>query len=254
MNHKYLEHIPHLIWVPSFNCKGSCYQCYLQEGKLAIARDWNISGFRTFIKNKRIDQITISLDRDWNIREGKYLKQTIVNITSSQIYLTFSSESHCKDWLLHTDILHLIDGIFLSEIENITHLLPLKELLNSYDIQLGINTRQLKSNLNSFDIIHILVHKPKLGDPVDTLALTRYWKLEENIRRSFPNKLVPDQCMESIEAIRKGEATSCHAGIQIQTLWPDGTITGCPYNSNGLTTGNPREDITFCNLAREILQ
>jgi hypothetical protein len=80
------------------------------------------------------------------------------------------------------------------------------------------------------DTIHVILEKPALGGEISGEYLTRYF---EACRVVPEEKLELDTCVNaSIDHLFQG--IKCSAGIDRIHIWPNGAVTGCPYDSHGL--------------------
>lgn len=84
------------------------------------------------------------------------------------------------------------------------------------------------------DIFHPILRKPILGEELKLKAYEEYIKLE-NLCKGITQRTSKDSCVFHAE---QSDKKSCSAGINMIHVWPTGTATKCPYDSNHLADPN----------------
>jgi len=79
------------------------------------------------------------------------------------------------------------------------------------------------------DSVYYVLHKPDLGFPVDVIGY--FDKMPRG-----PGVVIDTCVADSLKFLKTG--ASCSAGISKFHIWPDGSVTGCPYNQGRETPGS----------------
>jgi len=99
------------------------------------------------------------------------------------------------------------------------------------------------------DQVYLVLKKPALGDPMPREDLTNWMKarvLAKALAGKNPEKIIEDHCvMDSMFYNDCGQCCSAHTSKS--HVWPNGCITGCPYDSRQ-TNG----DISCCAIPVEL--
>jgi hypothetical protein len=96
--------------------------------------------------------------------------------------------------------------------------------------------KHFKTGCRAAEMIYVIMYKPPLGGDVhpDSLAHTAA-TLDSAAEEVGRTKVNLDTCV--LEAARyRLEGLACSAGISKVTVWPDGSATGCPYDSNHIVS------------------
>lgn len=97
------------------------------------------------------------------------------------------------------------------------------------------------------DSVYLILHKQPLGDAQD-LDMLDYWiDAFKELPDSTMGELIPDTCIYN--AVNKEKnGFSCSAGISKVQVWPDGSVTGCPYDAKHIMTPVKNEYDTWMEL------
>lgn len=250
-------HIDSIILQPTLSCGRQCIGCYLQRYQAANKEQADIITFISqVIMEEGIStyQLSVSIDK-LNQLENKREYQLKVFSKLHELTRFHKSEHLHVDLVVHRveDLIEYAEalGLDLEEIAltfdsiNLSQLPPRDiasfEIIDNLRDYIPINlnhltlgsaasmTRDLfKEWEDSIDQIYLLLQKPNLGQPFverETLpALAEIKALSEQ----YP--AIPDRC------IGYCKENNCHAGTGFVTVWPDGSVTGCPYAG----TSSPR--------------
>lgn len=90
--------------------------------------------------------------------------------------------------------------------------------------------------INCVDTVHLVLHKPGLGESYTSEVIEAYKKflrvLNNNLNPEQKTKIIVDGCVrDSYNFVTKGYG--CGANTRKIHLWPDGHVSGCPYNTRG---------------------
>jgi hypothetical protein len=259
-------HIDSLIFELTSFCKKKCKGCYLKQHALQSKEiDWVewVGLFNTFllaeIKNYSCNQISISINERVDKAPFEALSSILYHnyFTHSEerkntkIHLTMHSPSTILQYqsLLETrcdpvfDPLHLFsaaDSIYFSNINSDADMNIISELrtLNS-GLEIGWNC--LSPNtinidaLKLIDDVYILVNKSRTGF-VPSSSVSR-------------KKTTIDRCWIDYSNWRKDwHNTTCAANISKFTIWPDGSVSGCPYTKRSNTGPAGKTDDILKNI------
>jgi hypothetical protein len=132
----------------------------------------------------------------------------------------------------------------------------LQKLCKQHDVALNYNRvikcdveedKNLARGCKYADSVYLILHKQPLGDSQD-LDMLDYWlEALQILPDSTMGELIPDGCVH--DAVKK-ETTglSCSAGIGKVQVWPDGSVTGCPYDSKRVVNETHEEYDTWQEL------
>lgn len=90
------------------------------------------------------------------------------------------------------------------------------------------------------DEVYLILEKPPLGEEFKDEAISNFEKMIEIVNDDTLIDTVTvatlDHCWVMAErGIREEGVRSCSAGIDRFCIWPTGTVTGCPYDTCGVT-------------------
>jgi MoaA/NifB/PqqE/SkfB family radical SAM enzyme len=76
-------------------------------------------------------------------------------------------------------------------------------------------------------MVHLVLEKNALGEEQNEESMKAWFAARKLVP---PEKLVQDACIEdSYKKLKSG--LTCSAGISKLHIWPDGRVSGCPYDS-----------------------
>jgi hypothetical protein len=137
-------------------------------------------------------------------------------------------------------LLECINMISISCIDDINNLNYLREICNFTGTQLCYNhlagrtlTYKQKQALSLFDQIYVIMRKAALGLQTPEQSYLDFLKDLYKMSALHP-AVYKDKCVSCIQSYLS-TGFKCSAGIDMIHLWPNGTITGCPYDSMGVS-------------------
>jgi hypothetical protein len=238
-------YIDSLIIESTWNCAKNCQGCYLkahkQKGKQLLLTSlglWELlSGFLN-IHNKSysVNQISISVNEPTKEEDIKTIETILACIKyvdgwnsrkNTKIHLTLHNPTTIKKYKpLTTEWFALADSIYFSNIseEEIGIIQDLRALNKNIEIgwncRLGTSERLDESAEGIISSIYYIVDKSKRAeDPAIVFSAPR--KDIKHIR---------DICYIDYNNWKKDwHNTTCSANISKFTVWPDGSVSGCPY-------------------------
>jgi hypothetical protein len=140
----------------------------------------------------------------------------------------------------------LADGVHL----NYNHLIPSN--VTSFNIRSHVD--RLTKIAEVVDSIYLVIHKSpvggvrnelvELGDKQRMRSDLRYIKtMMEQLPPSARRKLNVDGCVQDVDKFKK-TSFGCSSNISKFQVWPDGSVSGCPYAFKGSTPiGTTADDI-----------
>lgn len=247
---------------PTFSCAKSCPGCYIKESVQAgqMSKELLASIIRyMWISNRfQVHQITLAVD---DLPDNE---MAIIMIHSLKEVLRLKSvygkrvELHLTCNSMKTLDKYIDSGISLryiamnADMISFSHLSEQDELLLeylrsftkvNYNYMPGGNLNAYREMLKHVDMSYLLFFKTGLGRLNDPRAISRFketiiamanWGSEER------SKIIVDGCIRDA-AKYQVSGFGCSANISRIHIWPDGHVTGCPYNKDG---GKPATNIT----------
>jgi len=230
-------HFDNIIWQVDAMCSNKCKGCYLQE------LDWDEFVLPPYIIADQLsdlfhtgrlmcNQFTISLDKDLchdDIKREAVTQLLDTLHTFNKSHITLSAYDllglDCAGYPIRD-----VDSIAVSKLPSLGYAhskdpwtsKPMPEIVlqHLYDKA----PLPLSKNMNR---MYLLFRKPPLGDRIEDLKVklsdftTKYYSLLTN---RYNTQM--DLCINNIEYKK-----ACHGGIHTATVWPDGSVTGCPYDT-----------------------
>ena len=262
-------YLDHIIWQPRFTCARKCFDCYIYDNKEKqnLKKPLNTS-ILNLINEKLIscDQFTISLDhRDSWSPIDKELVSALYNFIFNMSYplkshikicLSVDSINTFNTWcaILNVSYECILSRIHMLSVSSIgSHQNIIIELVSKCNTNNTIfNYNKLVKNIEStqtkeFELgcrfahhVNLVLEKKALGGFTNKTTIERRKKLLSIARITARALSKKDNvsldicCSEKKKFLEKG--TACSAGISKLTVWPDGSVTGCPYDVNHVTT------------------
>lgn len=259
---------------PSYECALNCRGCYIKESK----RDSEMSS-ETLLSLIRwlwvtpklwIRQITLAVD-DLPDEEGP--RDKMVAALSSvlrlrKLYGNGRTELHITCNSIFTLQKYIDFGLSLEYIVQNIDLLSVSHLTIDDRPALQYIRQFTKVNYNYMptrsmsgyeemlkhvDQSYFILHKAGLGrkNNPEQVGIFKDGLLRLRLFKER-HKVIVDSCVQDSNRY-KSNGTGCSANISKLHIWPDGHISGCPYNKEG---GTPSKSITeFCNnLAKTFMQ
>ena len=109
----------------------------------------------------------------------------------------------------------------------------------------------IRENIDKVDNLHLILHKPPLGQPRTDEAMDKFREVLEycRITPQIEKKLFIDSCY--LKLLNK-EESECRASSQLH-IWPSGVATVCPYDSCGASIQH-RKDCGFIEAFKYLHQ
>jgi hypothetical protein len=265
-------HLQHIMWQPTFNCPQKCKGCYINQSP-AAQYTFPISDqiLKLIYEDDKVrcDQLTIALDsfhsppqflidalkKVWTAhREEKlpFPPELCVNVYSWNMALCWARAMGLSD----LDFLKPLTMLSLSTLPvQGKQCSALHELCHSASVTLNYNHTVTKQDLDSksfemgvryADHVHLVLHKNTLGSSHSDESWESWFKARKLVQKWAPEKLKVDTCItESLRFVATKK--SCGAGITKVHIWPDNSVTGCPYDALHLTTSNDygKQQVTY---------
>lgn len=230
-----------IIWQPWIGrCEGQgCWgDCYLQRSKAAhICATHPLDVVQPLTYPLEILQGLILAIRHFDV------KQLIVS------YEPACDMNHILSTLIDVDLGHIIDitvrsrkMLFLSEtiyskIRSIAYSIPPSKPLHPKPIHQLYTMLPIRTMQSGIHSIYYILKKPPLGGSFPNLSDVLFF-YQTGLRESINTlsdlqdiQIIPDTCYKAHQSYRQNK-TTCNAGIHQVHIWPDGSVTGCPYDSN----------------------
>lgn len=233
--------LDHITIQPTWGCERDCRFCYLMKERNKSLRgqrgiNWFRAIFREILFNKspffKTKQVTLSVDRvDTN--------ELANNIVREYIGLqNGNSDDPEKCITVHNkfDIPNELGDIKWISVSHISNQAEAKQLKNLGKL-INWNVRpqdiikdELEANriADCVDHIHLILEKPVLGVEFSPSAFFQlaHARTRLNINQ---DKIIVDRCYQISQ---NEDGFGCNANLKQIAIWPDGTVTGCPYNSS----------------------
>lgn len=248
---------------PTFGCALNCKGCYVKESVQSGQMDADL--IETLIRylwigtRYNIEQITIAVD---DIPEDDYTAnimssalQTALRLRSVygkkiELHLTMNSVKTFDKYIdRNFGLRYIAENSDLISISHLTELDELRlEYLRSftkinYNYMPGNDLNSYRKMLQHVDMSYYLLYKTGLGRLNDPRAIEKFKNGLEEIKQWSPeerSKIVVDGCVrDTAKYITSG--FGCASNVSRIHVWPDGHVTGCPYNKDG---GIPARNMT----------
>jgi len=244
----------HVMWQPAFRCEFNCHNCYVSKSPASsYSGSLRVDLYSLLFIEKKLScsQFTISLDTTLDPDPG------LVNLFK-ELWTRYDHEKNLPDLCLTIrdyDSLKswasLVMGRqdnptikFLSKVDTLSlSCMPksdwtrqeLRNIIDCLDVKLHYNAMisgylpvdQFDSGVKLADKVYLTLEKDALGSGPDAKAIERWFESRDRVPKE---KLIEDSCMQdTVINIKSG--LTCGAGTRKLHVWPDGSVTGCPYDS-----------------------
>lgn len=265
-------HVNALLIQPTGWCARSCTGCYTKhfenQDKFSAYPSLWINIFRAAgqgdegFNKLSTNQITFALDK---LSIDSYKYQIMLDLAYG--YFFYASKDRTTQTEFHATV-HTIDDLlgytsglktnkFNLEMLSISHLteasiynLKTLDILSSktkinwnLTVDPTINLQKIKDSFigvaSAVDSIYLVLHKPCTGNYYPAESIAAYKDFQAFISRQYPEiqrKVIFDTCITDSEKFLS-TGFGCSAGVNKFHIWPDGSVTGCPYNQRRLTPG-----------------
>jgi hypothetical protein len=249
----------HVMWQPTIGCVNKCRNCLVKKSiayKTETQKDdpeiINLI-FGTDPPKVGCGQFTISLDDvecyPLHIVERlRLLWQTLNGINpeeiQTQLCITADSIITILNWMHKLRIGQLdqfvapLSMISIGFPYDTTALEKLADSCHRYGTKLNLNLVARPHSISfmegycsaKVDQIHLILEKNKLGNEPARDAVVEYQKA---VRQLLPlyDKVEHDKCVQAVAHRKKKPGYTCMAGLGLAHVWPDGSVTGCPYDA-----------------------
>lgn len=265
-------HIDHIMWQPFFQCLLKCNNCYMHKAFPQGYAECNTEILNLiFGKEQKIncDQLTISVDTVDSVPENLKialnhmisiyaLNQSSNELTLPKLCITVNNFNSFISWIWKWSSWNALsyESIF-PYIHLISFTKPPMQyeikMLRKYnpEINIAINHIARKNQLptaieKSFqnkikpNFLHLLIEKQPLGLPTKLSRILNYFFIaSKSINNLNISKFI------RIDACGKDNLSNeyCSAGIGKIHIWPNGAVTGCPYDSLSVQNINKNESL-----------
>lgn len=263
-----LIHIEHIMWQPFFKCVVDCKGCYISNSlhsKYLGELNSEIVDL-IFVDEKVIcDQFTISLDtcNEYNkklIEELKYIWNIYSQVPKKDtprlnekllpdLCITCFNYETVLTWaralsFTEEEFIQPLKILSLSNLpNNIDKVNQLKKVIKQTETILCWNKvvdkvipfDYLNNNMDIPTFTHFVFKKEALGHSQKYENYINYLKTIKNAIKTN-KKFYEDSCIKDSRLDLKIERT-CGAGISKIHIWPNGAVSGCPYDSHFVAEG-----------------
>lgn len=264
--------IDHVMYQPIFHCTAGCRGCYIAASPSSKYNGpVNTEILDLIFKTKKVScrQLTISLDtmkeappeellsalgviwnNYWTSRRDYFpdLCVTAHDWTTLVRWAKWMKIS-TRDFIAPLTVLSLsrfpIKASTCEQIKEITT--KTKTTLNYNRLAEPITRKiELANGIQYADHIYLVYKKNPLGSKQSVKELQNLRNLYDHVlsMRSDRNTITIDKCIsDSLQHNKTGK--TCGAAISKVHVWPDGSTTGCPYNSHHIGQKRNRELIQY---------
>jgi hypothetical protein len=235
-------HLKELFIQPTKFCAGTCYKCYVKQHFSSNQQtSWQeqVKLVEFFLRGEEhsAEQISISIDELPDDIEQRYHMVAFVHGVLEAIkkpqsaYLTFTMQSpstylsYVKEGIKKED-LDQVDCLAFSDLfcGDVPFLKTLKtEKCFNWQMSNTSAISDFEYLLTALDYIYIIV--PKYQNFVSAGGIA---KIAQNYFHKYKDKLIIDVCLDDAEKFRYFK-TTCSGGISKFQVWPDGSVSCCPY-------------------------
>lgn len=259
---------------PTYTCALNCTGCYVKESKqgkpMSIHLFKQVMDYLNYngVGKYDIGHLTLALDNlptdymDANIMKEAFLwylwgideKKTTAKLP--RLHITANSPDVLTNYLQQMGLrwnqlperLELISFSHI-DMDNPNHamalgyLTGLKKKINYNFMPMGQPLDNLKKTLFYVEMSYIVLHKTGLGNKNDQARINYFKEALKEIDtwpEEYKKKIFVDHCVQDAFKFKK-TGYGCSANVSKLHVWPDGHISGCPYNKDG---GVPVNNIT----------
>lgn len=255
---------------PTRWCAGQCTGCYVKNH---CQTNYNMGSenffylIKTCFEDKKLwaNQITISLDilpKDENQRYEMvsmlwWIHLAIVMFKDKEekpeVHLTVKSLSvlkeYCEEILSNqslSEILQYFDMISFSHIapddrEELNSLRQYTHINYNYlvNTDIGGHYSSVEVELPYVDSIYLILKKQPVGSEIDIekerVNIKAYLEFVETLKKDKFSKVIIDTCVEDCLLHKRNPKRGCAANVSKFQIWPDGSVSGCPYKHKAYT-------------------
>ncbi len=231
--------LPNLIWQPTFTCRSGCPNCYINKSPMKIFNEQKQRQLLSLLCSEELiveNEVIISLDtvpkrRRKDIQSEISLVSDILQCGSFRRHLAVRDIETLIFWTKRCPGLpwKLVSRISFSNPKGIREYPELirNRKINWNFLSSGKFSGITKEDEELIETIHLILEKEELGRKIPQENIDKFLKMKEELSGS--KKVITDKCWEA--SVNK---KCCGASINRIHVWPNGSITGCPYDSNGV--------------------
>lgn len=242
-------HLPSFIWERFIYKMSGMITENFQANQITFALDTLPSdlAIKTYMKDLAYIYMDVA-------KGAKYQGlDTEFHITTQSLNNIFNQTSyHCLDNLGSIDMLS-ISNLNQKDIVNLINLkdrypdLHINWNLHPIEIRDESTYKQIVSEIaviaKFVDSIYFVMHKPDLGRMLDQDIVRQYFKLFKIIKETLqndtkikdPNMIQIDGCVKDSKMFADEVNGGCSSNISRFQVWPDGSVSGCPYAHRPIT-------------------
>lgn len=253
---------------PTRYCSWSCSDCYVQNHcKTDFQTSWREQvRLLSILKDSsqvKCKQVTLSVDSIPEIfLQGIHLREvfhefcnlnlnseqhiTVRNLDEFLIYEGPGTNFNNLDLISFSDISLRDWRYYYKYIQNTNTQIGWNLMVPSKKVDEKKFLKEVEEKIKLVDQVYLLLNKSTIGGPRSskenqTMAWNLYYM--KKIQEIGGNKIVLDGCLQDILKCRD-TGFGCSANISKFQIWPDGSVTGCPYKYKSQTNiGRTAEDI-----------
>lgn len=228
--------IPNLIWQPTFICRTGCPNCYINKSPMKVFNEQKQRQLLSLLCSEELiveNEVIISLDTvpkkgRKDIQNEVSLVSDILQCGSFKRHLAARDIGTLSFWMKKSPGLkrELISRISLSNLKGIEKHKGIIGItpVNWNFLSSGEFNQEQEELLTT---IHLILEKEELGKEIQQEKIDRFLEMKEVL--SGNEKVVSDKCWEA-----SVNGRCCGACIDRIHVYPNGSVTGCPYDSNGI--------------------
>ena len=259
--------VDHVIWQPEFKCVSNCKGCYLKNSKVTQGITLHTDIIDLIFQQHTVtcSQFTISLDSFY--RKPEQLVKTLKDLwsfyetknPSINLCLTVQNYASLLKWtqafnMQTLEFLKPVTILSLSSMPNTKSLCQnvlatcrkTNTILNYNKVIFSdvSNDKHFHIGCHYADQVYIVLHKKALGG-INSKSMINLWAIAAKIAiRETKGQVIFDQCVLDSMYYKDSK---CSAGIRKVAVWPDNTVSGCPYDTEHIVHPNQDKNL-FKNL------
>lgn len=241
---------------PTNYCGNNCKECYLKKRKFAaqVPLEEEIELFKKFYNKEGVstNQIVISVDKlPISSNEKKFLLSYLKSILSllvpsnklnPSVSLTIDSIPTYLDYRENIktgweNLTRISFSSFFPEEEKTLKEIKKLGVKTNLNYKISNNTivnstiQDLLLKQNYFDSLYLIMEKSPISktnndDPLN--IINKIDQIYKSLSQAIKNKITLDYCILSRKEFLK-TGNYCSANITRFQVWPDGSVSGCPY-------------------------
>lgn len=278
-----LVEVYNVMWQPIYRCIMGCSGCYVADSPSSKYKGKpNTEIIDLIYKDKKVicQQFTISLDtilpKDiedlgdllssikalWNIYKeaddcgcNSTVRKSIEGENLPQLCVTAYNYNTIRQWykamnMTEQEFLAPLTLLSLSNFPSLEkNSLILQEKCKASRTLLNFNcmvtektagSRAFRMGYTYADQVYLVLKKSPLGSEQAVDAIRHWFEAKKEVPKE---KLMEDACLQDTVILLK-DKYKCGAGINKVHIWPDGSVSGCPYDAHHIVTKIDKSRIT----------